>query len=101
MSKLTNIPAGVLERIISMLDKETTKNLRLTCKKLSGFTNQILFRTVSLYDTPKSCRYLQSILAQPHLREEVVRLNLNTVEDDYVSLLLLILCIETITHTFV
>ncbi|KAJ5377358.1 uncharacterized protein N7496_004767 [Penicillium cataractarum] len=83
MSELANLPAGVLERIISMVDKETIKNLRLACKKLSGFTNQIVFRSVSLYDTPKSCRYLQSILAQPHLREEVVKLNLNTVEDDY------------------
>ncbi|CEJ57282.1 hypothetical protein PMG11_05980 [Penicillium brasilianum] len=83
MSELIDLPAGVLERIISMLDTDTIKGLRLTCRKLSRFTSQVLFRVISLYDTPKSCRYLQSILAQPHLRKEVIKLSLNTVEDDY------------------
>jgi DNA mismatch repair ATPase MutS len=100
MSELIDLPAGVLERIISMLDKDTIKNLRLACKKLSLSTNQVLFRAISLYDTPRSCRYLQSILAQPHLREEVIKLNLNTVEDDYVRLTQLILSIEIMLQEY-
>lgn len=100
MSELINLPAGALERIISMLDKDTIKGLRLTCKKLSRFTSRFLFRVISLYDTPKSCRYLQSILAQSHLREEVIKLSLITVEDDYVRFTQLILSIGFILQDY-
>lgn len=86
MSELTSCPAGVLERIVSMLDEDTLKTLRLTYKKLSGFANRILFRSISLYDGPDSCRCLQSILIQPYLQEEVLNLTLNIVEDHYRSL---------------
>jgi DNA mismatch repair ATPase MutS len=86
MSELTRLPASVLIHIISLLDNKTVKNLRLACKELSGFANRVLFRTVLLYNKPDSCRLLKSVLSQPHLREEVLKLNLHTVEVDYVSL---------------
>jgi hypothetical protein len=86
MAELIKLPASVLIHIISLLDNDSVKTLRLTCKELSGFANRVLFRSISLYDKHDSCGHLQSVIIQPHLREEVFKLNLHTVEEDYVSL---------------
>lgn len=86
MSELARLPASVLIHIISLLNNESVKALRQTGKKISGFANRVLFRSISLYDTHDSCQLLESILSQPHLREEVFKLNLHTVEEDYVGL---------------
>jgi hypothetical protein len=84
-SPLNRLPVIVLIRITSLLDSKTIKALRLTCKELTGFANRVLFRSISLYDKHDSCGHLESVLSQSHLREEVSKLYLHTVEEDYVS----------------
>lgn len=86
MPTLTSLPDELLEAITSMVsDRKTLKALRVTCKRMGDFTNRRLFQNISLYNTPESCENLQSILLDPSLGEWVQTLNLNTVEDDYVS----------------
>jgi hypothetical protein len=89
MPELVELPPELLALIVSLTDTKSLKSLRLTDRLLSSYASRCLFRVVDLYNDDESCEAFEAIASHPIFKGIVQRVNLNTVEEDYVSLIYL------------
>lgn len=89
MPELMELPPELLALIVSLADTKSLKSLRLTARLLSSFASRCLFHVVHLYNDDESCEAFEAVASHPIFKGIVQRVHLNTVEEDYVSVIYL------------
>ena len=87
MTEFVELPPELLALIVSLADPKSLKSLRLTNRLLSSYANRCLFRVVHLYCDEDSCEKFEAVASHPIFKGTVQRIHLNTVRDDYVSII--------------
>lgn len=70
--------------IAAHLDRQSLKELRSTCRNLSGAATEQLFKTLHLFPDKKAGGKFRSILKDDSIKDYVRKIYLNTYEKDSV-----------------
>jgi hypothetical protein len=84
MASISTLPLELLAHIVSFADSPSLKCLRQTCRFLSTPGTKQLFSSIRLFPDESSYEAIKNILNSPELRTFAKRVNVNTVEEDYV-----------------